>query len=116
MVRDAAAYVGIIGFKYGQTPVDPERNPNGLSITELEFDEAMRLKRPIVLFIMGEEHSVKKTDIETHLEKLRKLNDFRERAKRMRADGQVQRVYETFDSLEQFSTAAALAIGNLSEA
>jgi hypothetical protein len=51
MVRDSAAYVGVISFKYGQTPIDPERNPDQLSITELEFNEAMRLDRPIVLFI-----------------------------------------------------------------
>src|SRR5690242_15444806 len=55
MVRDSAAYIGLIGLKYGQTPACPRRNPDELSITELEFNEALRLGRPILLFIMGED-------------------------------------------------------------
>ncbi|WP_338695366.1 tetratricopeptide repeat protein [Bradyrhizobium sp. 26S5] len=113
MVRDAVAYIGVISLKYGQTPVDPGRNPDQLSVTELEFNEAMRLGRPIVLFIMSDEHPVKKADIEADPAKLNKLDAFRERAKRMRDGSEVNRIYEVFDSLEQFSTAAAAAIGNL---
>src|SRR5215468_11021728 len=64
MVRDSAAYVGVISRKYGQTPFDPRQNPDRLSITELEFNEAMRLDRPILLFIMGERHPVTEADIE----------------------------------------------------
>src|SRR4051794_5728373 len=62
MVRHASAYIGLISHKYGQTPSCPERNPDGLSITELEFNEATRLGRPILLFIMGEDHDLKKAD------------------------------------------------------
>jgi tetratricopeptide (TPR) repeat protein len=113
MVRDSTAYIGVIGQKYGQTPVDPVRNPDQLSITELEFSEAMRLGRPIVLFVMGDDHPVKKADVETDPDKRKKLDVFRDRAKRMRADGEVQRIYETFESLEQFAPAAAIAFGNL---
>jgi hypothetical protein len=113
MVRDSAAYIGVISLKYGQTPVDAVRNPDGLSITELEFNEAMRLDRPILLFIMSDTHPVKKADVETDPEKLRKLDAFRDRAKRKRADGEVHRIYEVFESLDQFSTAAAIGIGNL---
>jgi hypothetical protein len=53
MVHDASAYLLVIGRKYGQTPPDPIRNPGQLSITELEFNEAQRLKRPILLFTWG---------------------------------------------------------------
>lgn len=113
MVRNAAAYIGVIGLKYGQAPFDPVRNPDRLSITELEFNEAMRLGRPMVLFIMGPDHLVRAADIESDPEKRIKLDEFRERAKKMRNDAEVQRVYEVFSSLEQFSTAAATAIGNL---
>ena len=38
MVRNSAAYLCVIGHKYGQTPADDDRNPKGLSITELEFN------------------------------------------------------------------------------
>ncbi len=113
MVRDAAAYDGVISLKYGQTPTDQDRNPNGLSVTELEFNEAVRLDRPIVLFIMGDEHPIKKADIESDLVRLKKLNDFREHAKRMREGSEVHRIYEMFERVEQFSIAAATALGNL---
>src|SRR5882724_6199505 len=36
MVRDSSAYILLISHKYGQTPECPDRNPNKLSITELE--------------------------------------------------------------------------------
>ena len=59
MVQDSAAYALVLGHKYGQIPDCPERNPNRLSLSELEFNEARRLKRPILLFIMGHQHDVK---------------------------------------------------------
>src|SRR5579863_8680429 len=37
-VRQAAAYIGVIGHRYGQVPDSAERNPDQLSLTELEFD------------------------------------------------------------------------------
>ena len=54
MVQDASACIGVISRKYGQTPLCPVRNLGELSITELEFNEAQRLERPIRLFIMGD--------------------------------------------------------------
>ena len=111
MVRDSAAYVGIISHKYGQTPLDPERNPSGLSITELEFNEAMRLNRPILLFIMGDKHPVIRADVETDPDKIEKLAAFRERAKRMREGSKVERIYEVFEGQPQFVAVAATAIG-----
>src|SRR6185295_16030586 len=65
MVQDGSAYIGVISRKYGQTPKCPKRNPGNVSITELEFNEAQRLNRPILLFIMGEEHALREKDIET---------------------------------------------------
>jgi tetratricopeptide (TPR) repeat protein len=113
MVRDAAAYVGLISHKYGQMPVCPDRNPQELSITELEFNEAERLERPILLFIMGDNHPVRKGDVETSAARIEKLNAFREGAKRMRPDSQVHRVYATFDSLEEFTPKAVQAVAGL---
>jgi hypothetical protein len=112
-VRHSAAYVGVISRKYGQTPHCPLRNPDRLSITELEFNEAMRLDRPILLFVMGEKHPITEADIELNPDKRKKLEAFRERAKRMHEGSEVERVYQIFDSLARFSTAAATAIGRL---
>jgi tetratricopeptide (TPR) repeat protein len=112
MVRDAVAYVCVIGHKYGQTPVDPDRNPRGLSITELEFDEALRLGRPILLFLMAEDHPIMAKDVEPD-KKRAKLDAFRKRAKRRGPASEVERVYDTFASREEFAKKAAIAIGLL---
>jgi tetratricopeptide (TPR) repeat protein len=112
-VRDGAAYIGIISRKYGQTPRSKTRNPDGLSITELEFNEAVRLERPILLFIMGERHSVIEADVETDPEKRKKLGEFRERAKRKSDDEDVHRVYSVFNGVEEFKTTVAHAVAKL---
>lgn len=104
MVRKGAAYIGIIAFSYGQIEDDPVKNPDRLSITELEYNEAFRLERPILLFIMGDEHWIKPSDVETDPEKMEKLKSFRERAKIMREGSSVHRVYSTFNSLDDFTT------------
>jgi hypothetical protein len=111
-VRDASAYIGIISQKFGQTPMCAVRNADELSITELEFNEAMRLDRPILLFIMGDKHLLPKADVETNAAKEKKLNAFRERAKQMKGS-QVHRVYSTFDSLEEFTPKAFQAVAEL---
>jgi len=113
MVRDASAYIGVISRKYGQTPEDPNRNPAKLSLTEVEFNEAQRLNRPILLFIMGDDHLVREADIETDTGKKEKLKVFRERAKQMKPGSPVHRVYATFDTLEEFKEKAIHAVAGL---
>ncbi|MEA3014664.1 MAG: hypothetical protein QOD42_3209 [Sphingomonadales bacterium] len=112
-VRESAAYIGIITKKYGQTPPDPDRNPEERSITELEYDEAMRLDRPILLFIMAGDHKVLEEDIELDPDRRAKLAAFKARAKLMRNEGKVERVWEPFNSLEDFAERVGPAIGNL---
>jgi Domain of unknown function (DUF4062) len=112
-VRDSAAYVGIIGARYGNIPDSAEHNPGGLSLTELEFREARDLGRPVLLFIMGPDHDVKQRDVEQDPEKKRKLEDFREDAKRSSADSRVHRVYKVFNSLGEFEVAAMQSVAEL---
>lgn len=114
-VREGAAYVGIIGHRYGQVPECPTRNPDRLSITELEFDEAQRLERPILLFVMSDDHRVRPSDVELDEDRRKQLEAFRERAKRMSPDSRVDRVYATFDNLEQFKARAARAVAELDQ-
>jgi tetratricopeptide (TPR) repeat protein len=113
MVRDGSAYIGVISHKYGQTPACQTRNSRKLSLSELEFNEAQRLGRPILLFIMSEDHPVRKGDVETSGAKRKKLNAFRERAKQMKLDSRVHRVYATFDSLEDFNAKAIHSVAAL---
>lgn len=83
MVRDGSAYIGLISHKYGQTPESVEHIPDNVSITELEFNEALRLGRPVLLFVMGKNHPVVIADVESDPDKRKKLEAFRERAKKM---------------------------------
>lgn len=111
-VAEGSAYIGIIGHKYGQTPKSKDRNPGQLSITELEFNEAQRLKRPTLLFIMSDEHPVLPRDVEAKAANKRKLNAFRKRAKQTGPDSP-ERVYATFDSLDDFASKAIQAVADL---
>jgi len=113
MVRDSAAYVGVISRKYGQVLEDADRNPDRLSITELEFNEAMRLNRPILLFLMGEAHPVTEKDVELDSDKRAKLDAFRERAKRMKEGSPIERVYAVFESLDDFKAKIGPSLAEL---
>ena len=113
MVRDAAAYVCLISHTYGQVPECPVRNPNSVSLTELEFDEATRLGRPVLLFVMGRDHLVRPAAVETDPSRREKLEAFRERAKHHRTDSPVQRVYYEFNSLSDFEVAAVHSVADL---
>jgi len=113
MVREGSAYIGIIAKKYGQTPEDQIRNPKELSITELEYNEAFELGRPILLFIMGDDHLGKAKDFETDPNMIQKLEAFKERAKIIRESAKVHRVYAIFNSLEEFKEKAAHSVSAL---
>ncbi|MEO1314997.1 MAG: DUF4062 domain-containing protein [Pseudomonadota bacterium] len=113
MVQSAGAYVCIIGARYGQTPVEPDRNPGGLSLTELEFDEALHLELPILLFLMSEKHPVLQGDVEIEPDKRAKLAAFTAKAKLKVPGGTVSRIYDAFDSVGDFAEKAGLAIMNL---
>ena len=118
MVAESAAYVLVIGHRYGQCPIDPDRNAQERSITELEFDEAVRLKLPVLLFVIADKHPVTKATggWETDPTSLAKLEAFIRRAKL--ADptnlaSKVERVWGAFVSHDDFAQRAAIAIGKL---
>jgi hypothetical protein len=112
-VHEASAYIGVIGHKYGQIPDSAERNPYGFSLTELEFREARRLGRPMLIFIMGEDHDVKRDDVEQDREKAVKLAAFREEVKQTSEESPIERVYDEFNSLHEFELAAVRSIAEL---
>ncbi|MCB9456919.1 MAG: DUF4062 domain-containing protein [Anaerolineaceae bacterium] len=55
LVDDAEIYVGIFGMRYGYIP-DDARNPDGISITEMEYRHAMKRDIPVLIFIMRDDH------------------------------------------------------------
>jgi hypothetical protein len=50
-VAKRQAYIGIFAMRYGS--IDPA---HGLSITQLEYDEAQRLNMPSLIYLLDEEH------------------------------------------------------------
>jgi tetratricopeptide (TPR) repeat protein len=111
-VRAAAGYIGVVSRRYGQIPKCPE-NPDDVSLTELEFREARRLGRPILIFIMAADHTVTEADIELDPGARKKLAAFREDVKRATADAPVRRVYCEFSSLAAFSVSATQSMAEL---
>ncbi len=87
LVADAEIYVGIFALRYGYVPDDPERNPENLSITELEYRYAVEREIPILIFIMSDEHSIEAGNIETDPQKLMKLMLLKERLKEKHVAG-----------------------------
>lgn len=111
-VVDSSAYVAIIGKRYGQVPKCAKRNPKRGSITELEFDKAVELGRPILLFVMGKDHLVHEDHVESRAANKKKLKAFIERAK-THERSEVHRVFAQFNSLDEFKAQVGPAIAEL---
>jgi len=55
LVDEAEVYVGIFAMRYGYIPEDP-RNPDRLSITEMEYRHAVKAGKLILIFLMSDDH------------------------------------------------------------
>jgi hypothetical protein len=108
-VDEADAYVGLIGYRYGQIPISHERNPNQLSITELEFRRAVDRGIPICMFIMHGDHLVSTRAVNEERGAARKLEAFLNLAKK-------DRVYAEFKSVEDLRIKAVHSLVALREA
>jgi O-acetyl-ADP-ribose deacetylase (regulator of RNase III) len=73
-VRKADVYVGILGVRYGS--VDPA---TGLSMTELEFNEAETSGKPMLVYVIRDDARVSVADMERDPAAMAKLDDFRRR-------------------------------------
>ena len=60
LVEEADVYIGIFAYRYGYVPDDSD-----ISITEMEYDRAVELDKPRLIFFIHEEHSVTGKDVET---------------------------------------------------
>ena len=73
-VMESSTYVGILGMRYGY--VD---QASGLSMTELEYRQAVAGEKDIRMFVMDEDAPVRASMVERDPHQLELLNDFRER-------------------------------------
>lgn len=55
MVEESQVYLGILARRYGYVPDDP-RNPEQISITEMEYRRAVELGKPRLMFLAAEPH------------------------------------------------------------
>jgi hypothetical protein len=108
-VDEADAYVGLISYRYGQAPDDAARNPDSLSLTELEFRRAVDREIPICMFIMHDDHPVPRSAVtaEGDLERSR-LEAFIQLAKR-------DRIYAEFKSVDDLKAKAVQSLVKLRE-
>src|ERR1700741_1766876 len=53
MVEDADVYLGILAYRYGTIPPGAE-----VSITEMEYNRAVELDKPRLIFSIDKKHSV----------------------------------------------------------
>ena len=72
MGDEADVSVGIFAFRYGTVP-----DGHDISITEMEYDRAVELKKPRLIFFMHEAHPVTRKDVEVGAgaEQLKKLKE-----------------------------------------
>ncbi|HEX8779943.1 MAG TPA: hypothetical protein VF728_02070, partial [Nocardioides sp.] len=82
-------------------------------LTQLEFNLARRLDKPILLFVMGEDHPTTRPMVETDPAKLAKLEAFKADAKRMTVGSEIERVYAVFESYDDFRVQATQATAAL---
>ena len=54
-VAECDIYLGIFAWRYGFVP--PQENPEGLSVTELEYREAVAKHKPLLVFLVNTEAS-----------------------------------------------------------
>ena len=60
MVEDADVYLGILAYRYGTIPPGAE-----VSITEMEYNRAVELEKPRLIFSIDKKHSVTIDDVDT---------------------------------------------------
>ena len=96
IIADSDYYVLIVGGKYGST------GPEGISYTEMEFNLAEELKKPILAFIHGEPDQIPAGKIELEPEARRRLQSFRERV--------TLRICKTWTNRENLKAAVLLAL------
>ena len=105
-VDAADAYVGMISYRYGQIIEESDRNPDQLSLTELEFRRAVKRRIPICMFIMHDDHPVPRGAVGKEKGTEKKLEDFIALARK-------DRIYAEFTSVDDVKAKAAQSLVDL---
>lgn len=106
-VDEADAYVGLVSYRYGQTPEDKDRNPDAVSLTELEFRRAVLRKIPICMFLMHDDYPVPQRVIDEE------KPETREKRASFVALVKKDRIFAEFKSVEDLKTKAVQSLVEL---
>jgi len=90
MLAQADVYIGIYAWRYGEVP-----KGHDISYTEMEFNRAVELGTPILIFLMHEDHPVKPRDVEADAAAQKKLAEFKQRA----SAGRIRKEFRSPDNL-----------------
>ena len=101
-VAGCDAYVGIIAWRYGYIP--PINNPEGKSITELEYRRAIEGRKPCFLFLADDNAPWPRSQIETG-DGAKSIDAFRATLKR-------NHVVSFFHSEEDLARSVSVAVAN----
>jgi hypothetical protein len=110
MVTEADVYVVLISnYRYGSIVEDPQENPKQYSTTELEFDHAEKLGRPICAYLMddGVNPGVPVAQIQAEAATAHRLREFRKRAQHH------SRISATFTSVDDLKAKVTKTLGDL---
>ena len=109
LVDEADVYIGIFAHRYGSVP-DYE-NPDGISVTEMEYNRAVERGIPRLIFFIDKEHPLTIDDVETGegAEKLKALK------KRISSEGSASRVAAFFKNPEDLRAHVVQAISQQKE-
>ena len=64
LVDEAEIYIGVFGHRYGYIPDDSARNPTEISVTEMEYRQAMESGIPVLIYIMSDDHTMRVADVD----------------------------------------------------
>ena len=102
MVAEANVYLGILANRYGTVPTGCD-----ISITEMEYDRAVELEKPRLVFFIHEDHPVRVSDVET--------GPGAEKLKALKARIAEQRVAAFFKSPEDLRSHVGEALQHLAQ-
>ncbi|MEP6933853.1 MAG: SUMF1/EgtB/PvdO family nonheme iron enzyme [Nitrospirota bacterium] len=104
-VEQADIYIGLFAFRYGYVPPTQHSNPDGWSITELEFRHAEKLNKPCLAFVVNDS-----TPWSRSLDDAYKSDDKGERIKRLRQVLLTEKLASAFASPHELATLVLAAV------
>ncbi|MDN5942897.1 MAG: SUMF1/EgtB/PvdO family nonheme iron enzyme [Nitrospira sp.] len=104
-VEKADIYVGLFAFRYGYIPPASHNNPNGLSITELEFQRAVALNKSCLTFVVKDTTPWSRTYDDAYVSE-----DKGERIKVLRQHLLAEKIASAFESPHELATLVLTAV------